>query len=290
MTEQQQKARFRQAIDHTLSGIQGDPFLAQRLLARAAKGEKTMKHHIPKGVVIALIVLLCMSTVAAAVTLLTYSPEVKAQKMAMEALQAKYGLTRSSFGLFTVECSEDEDGTHVWYRANVYLPVERVGDYHVLLVDGKAEAWWTHDDKDPALWKGGSPESPYWGDKQLQAYLNAPNPGEWLQPYLTPAQDDMALPSFYDTLDFTVVQKEETDMSFREAQALADAALMDVYGMTAEEVARYDHYLDGRILLCADGQRLWEITIADYAGAYTVLLDVRTGEIVHVMLTTGGNG
>lgn len=66
MTEQQQKARFKQAIDHTLSSIQGDPFLAQRLLARAEKGAKPMKYHIPKTIVIALITLLCMGTVALA--------------------------------------------------------------------------------------------------------------------------------------------------------------------------------------------------------------------------------
>ena len=66
MTEQQHKVRFKQAIDHTLSGIQGDPFLAQRLLARAEKGAKPMKYHIPKTIVIALIALLCMGTVALA--------------------------------------------------------------------------------------------------------------------------------------------------------------------------------------------------------------------------------
>lgn len=66
MTEQQQKIGFKQAIDHTLSGIQGDPFLAQRVLARAEKGEKTMKYHIPKAAVVALIALLCMGTAAVA--------------------------------------------------------------------------------------------------------------------------------------------------------------------------------------------------------------------------------
>lgn len=66
MTEQQEKTRFRQAVDHTLSGIQGDPFLTQRVLARAEKGAKTVKYHFPKGMVIALIALLCMGTVAVA--------------------------------------------------------------------------------------------------------------------------------------------------------------------------------------------------------------------------------
>ena len=66
MTEQQEKARFKQAIDHTLSGLTGDPFLYQRVAANAEKGAKSMKYHFPKGLVIALIVLLCMGTVAVA--------------------------------------------------------------------------------------------------------------------------------------------------------------------------------------------------------------------------------
>lgn len=66
MTQQQEKACFKQAVDRTLSGIEGDPFLAQKVLARAEKGEKPVKYHIPKKVVFALIALLCMGTVAVA--------------------------------------------------------------------------------------------------------------------------------------------------------------------------------------------------------------------------------
>lgn len=66
MTEQPNKEKFKQAIDHTLSGLTGDPFLYQRVAANTEKGAKHVKYHIPKGVVIALIVILCMGTVAVA--------------------------------------------------------------------------------------------------------------------------------------------------------------------------------------------------------------------------------
>lgn len=290
MTEQENRARFRQAVDHTLSGIEGDPFLAQRVMANARKGEKTMKYRIPRGLVIALLVLLCMGTVAVAAVLVNYSPEMRAQKQAMEALCGKYGLTRSSLGLFTVTYAEDEQGVHVWYRANSYLPTERIGDYHVLIAEDKAEVSWTHDDKERILWDSGDPESPYWGEKQLQAYLHAENPHEWLQTYLAPAKEEADLPNFYDTLDFVVVEQETGDMPFRDAQDLADAALMDFYGMTEKEVASYDHFLDPRILLCADGRRLWEVTIAGEEICFQILVDTQTGEIVHIMVTTGGVG
>lgn len=67
MSEHEEKARFRQHIDHTLSGLTGDPFLCQRVMAHARKGESKMKHrfHLTKGFVVALIVLLCMSTAVA---------------------------------------------------------------------------------------------------------------------------------------------------------------------------------------------------------------------------------
>ena len=66
MTEQEQKARFRQAVDRTLSGLEGNPYLFQRVAAHVEKGANHMKHHFPKGVLIALIVLLCMGTAALA--------------------------------------------------------------------------------------------------------------------------------------------------------------------------------------------------------------------------------
>lgn len=66
MNKQQDKARIRQAINNTLHGMKGDPFLAQRVFANAEKGERKVKYAIPKGLVIALIVVLCMGTVAVA--------------------------------------------------------------------------------------------------------------------------------------------------------------------------------------------------------------------------------
>lgn len=66
MNEPQDKVKFRQAIDHALSGLEGDPFLAQRVSAHAEKGERKMKFRLTKGFVVALIVVLCMGTAAVA--------------------------------------------------------------------------------------------------------------------------------------------------------------------------------------------------------------------------------
>ncbi len=292
MNEQQEKAKFRQAIDHTLTSLEGNPFLYQRVAARAEEGENRVKRAIPKGIVALLVVLLCMTTAATAAVTIRYSTKLSVQKLAMQALHDAYGLTRSSLGLFTVEFVEDETGVHVWYRANAFLPTERVGDYHVLIDGGDASVSWTHDDKDPALWLSGDPESPCWGEKQLQVYLTMDivERDAWLQQFLTENAEEGDELSTYGSLSFVVVRAEAGDMPFREAQALADAALMDFYGMTETEVARYEHNIDPRMLLCADGRRLWEITIADAMNTFNVLVDASTGEIVRIVHLTGGNG
>lgn len=66
MSEHEDKARFRQRIDHALSGLTGDSFLYQRVMAHARKGESKMRARWTKGYVVALIVVLCMGTAAVA--------------------------------------------------------------------------------------------------------------------------------------------------------------------------------------------------------------------------------
>ena len=58
--------KVQNALNQDAAFLQPNPHLAQRVLANARKGERTVKYSIPKGAVIALIVLLCMSTVAVA--------------------------------------------------------------------------------------------------------------------------------------------------------------------------------------------------------------------------------
>lgn len=66
MTDHADKEKLKQAIDTTLSGLQGSPFLYQRVAMHVEKGEKTMKYRMPKGLVVTLFIILCMATVAAA--------------------------------------------------------------------------------------------------------------------------------------------------------------------------------------------------------------------------------
>ena len=64
MNEQKQKERFRAAVDHRLSGLQGDPWLARRIIA-GEKGEKKVKKKISLGLVLSMMIVLCAAVALA---------------------------------------------------------------------------------------------------------------------------------------------------------------------------------------------------------------------------------
>ena len=69
MDEHKQKEQVRHSVDARLSGLQGDPWLAQRILANA-KGEVKMKKKLSVGLILA-IVLVLVAVTALAVSLLS---------------------------------------------------------------------------------------------------------------------------------------------------------------------------------------------------------------------------
>lgn len=66
MTEKDERRKFHKAVDNTLSGLQDDPFLYQRVMAQNEKGEKTVKMKWMKTAMIVMIAALFMGTVALA--------------------------------------------------------------------------------------------------------------------------------------------------------------------------------------------------------------------------------
>ncbi len=71
MREDLNREKMHKAIDSTLSGLNGDPWLFQRVSTRAAEGETKVKKKMSAGLVLAIILIL-IATVAVAVTLLTH--------------------------------------------------------------------------------------------------------------------------------------------------------------------------------------------------------------------------
>ena len=76
MREDLSREKMHKAIDSTLSGLNGDPWLFQRVSARAAEGETKVKKKLSTGLVLAIIMIL-IAAVALAVTLLTHQEIVE---------------------------------------------------------------------------------------------------------------------------------------------------------------------------------------------------------------------
>lgn len=271
---------------------------ARRQIRLAAKEERPVR--MKKFVAIALAMLMLLTTTAAmAAAMVTYSPEAAAKKLATQAMCDTYGFDRNTLGLFKMEVVENGQQTLVHVQALEFLPMERVGTYLVTIENGAAIATWTHDGQDTSLWQTDDPASPVWGAKQLAAYLDT-DPGardQWLAPYLPTAEPVAALasstptppPAVYDVDAEPDTAPKPHELTLAQAQAYADAALVDMFGMTEAEVASLDHELYAYVLENA-GRRFWNITYANNEAVYYVYLDTVTGEIIDIGVSTGGNG
>lgn len=83
MTKLNDHERFQQAIDETLSGIQGDSFLYQRVVAHAEEGEKNVK-KVSMNFVLVLVLIVSMLSVAMAAGLLGTHVNWKGNEMPEE--------------------------------------------------------------------------------------------------------------------------------------------------------------------------------------------------------------
>ncbi len=219
-----------------------------------------------------------------------YGPELAAERLAIPAMYDKYAFTPKILGLFTITTTVEGKSARVRFTPT-FLPLSRVGEYEVDVNDSKVEAHWTHDDKDAALWASGEPECPYWGVKQLRAYLDSEDRRKWHGDFNADTDDPSSVLSVYDKLDFTVSAQEPGDLPARQAYQLARDAIMDVYCMSAEEVGALENMYDmDHYLLCSNGQRLLELTISSYDLCFHVLIDAQTHEVCWILLYSGGNG
>lgn len=306
MTEQENKEKFKQAIDHTLSGLQGDPFLYQRVAANAEKGAKTVKNHFPKGLVIALIVILCMSTAALAATVLNYSPTASALKQARQAVMDKYGLTHTTLGLFTYDISMTDGAVVIVFRSDVLdeSGQEVAGCYTVTVPDdGDPVAVWTYDHIDPAVWQSGDMNSNVWGQPQLESFLRDKTEGGTV--IYSVIQDDGfasgVTPSPAPVMEAELVEiviaevsPGPDDLSETAVRELASVALADSFGLAEDELARMDVFHCELKQVEGYATRLWHINAYLQRDGYDwnmyVVIDAATGEIVDIGMQTGGNG
>lgn len=221
-----------------------------------------------------------------------YAPALQAEKLAIHAMYEKYGFTLETIGVFTV-LSTEKDGSYTLHFQPTYLPASRVGEYTAVVKGDAVTLSWTHDGT-AEDYMTGNPACPVWGPKQIAAYL-AVDSGErhlWIVPYLANDSDWFPEPntSVWLELELSKVPDKAGDLPVKEARAIADAALMDVYGMTAEAVAALDHFIHAETVASKDGRRFIDLTFSNADLGFHILINAGTGDVFHIVCWSGGNG
>ena len=306
MSEQQEKAKFRQAIDHTLTGLEGNPFLYQRVTALAEKGDDLVKKRFVKTFVIVMLAVLCMSTVALAAVMLNYSPAVNALKQAREAVMKKYDLTHTTLGLFAYDLSQTDEGTVVEFRCDMCREDGRelAGRYTVTIPKkGNVAVAWTYDDVDPAVWQSGDMNAPVWGQPQLENFLRDRTNGgtvtycvvmdEGVSSVATPTPVPVSDTGLEEIVMQTVTPVAG-ELDEAAARKLAGAALADSFDLTENDLEQMDIFRCELQQTSEGTARLWHVNAYLYHDGYDwnmyVVIDAATGEIVDIGMQTGGNG
>ena len=124
MRDELNREAFHEAIDTTLSGLQGNPFLAQRIMNQERTGEPVVKKRLSVGLVLA-IVLMLIAVTALAVALL--SPKEVVEQVAVPMAQEndkewriEMDFTPEELAAFIRACNEngiDLDENHVIMEA-----------------------------------------------------------------------------------------------------------------------------------------------------------------------------
>ena len=193
----------------------------------------------------------------------------------------------------------------VTFESSMGLSPQRLGVYMVEKNGDTVVASWTHDEIDPAVWTDGNLLAPVWGQPQLVKALCEEkeaayriSDGERESPAETPIPKEHAGASVWNTTTHEV-EPAEGDMTLEEAKTIAQTALMDEFGLTAEEAAVpfsvEDYaYHAGQLVVDGDGTRMWELAFnmmlngTEYNGA--VFINSQTGAVEAVEYTTLGNG
>lgn len=241
--------------------------------------------------IIILLALLLAALPALAEDAPVFSEDLTAIHAAYQALHTRYGLTSQSLGLF--DTVVERYGSAAVVRL---LPRSRphptlTGEYFVLVADGTAQAFWSHDGVEPSRWQSGDLNSPAWGEPQLQAYLRESSfEREYFdQPYIPQPTPSVFQGGRVYNLEDGTLTAEET----RQPVTLARAAVQTLYGLNDEEAAAMKTI--GVDKVCAPGgEAVWVVDFyhsgqPDEAN-YTIRIDAVTNIILEATVLTGGIG
>lgn len=217
-----------------------------------------------------------------------YSAALSAEKKAIAAMYDQYGFTPETLGLFTISTHTAGDTACVHFYSEL-LPFSRVGQYTALISGKNVTLSWTHDDKDAALYQSGDADAPYWSVKQLEAYLASDDRAAWSKDYHAPGEQDVYLPaSLWLDWELERLPEGKAVRPSKDVYAAAEAAIMDVYGLTAEDISVLEH--DHDVALTPDGQRYRSLTYSGQDLCFHVLIDEASEQIIDIALESGGIG
>ena len=315
MREAEEREIFQNAVDRRLSGLQENPFLAQRIM-NAEKGEIKVKKKLTLSMVLVIVLLLIAVTALAAGII--FAKRVPATEIADQALLKTYGITAQMQSLFIRETAEGEGGiTVVTYEGRESLAYV-LGKYTVV-VDGQTvkNIYWSHDGEDTS----GGLEASAWGKDQLDEILRIdPETGKQAQlytfnPYIERINREHGFDyeAYWeeDEDEYVVVLEGEDVQKAKERQAFSAHEFVQIakeavgvrYHLTSQQISLMSIDTDeNSAYVLLDGTlcyRCWIIVgelsteETEQDGAYTVYLNLETGVVEDIQFLSehgGGNG
>ena len=315
MREAEEREIFQNAVDRRLSGLQENPFLAQRIM-NAEKGEIKVKKKLTMSMVLVIVLLLIAVTALAAGII--FAKRVSATEIADQALLKTYGITAQMQSQFIRETAEGEGGTTVvTYEGRGHLAYV-LGKYTVI-VDGQTvkSICWSHDGEDTS----GGLEASAWGKDQLDEILRIdPETGKQAQlltfdPYIDRINREHGFDyqAYWEKNEneYVVVLEGEDVQKAKERQAFSAHEFVQIakeavgvrYHLTSQQISLMSIDTDeNSAYVLLDGTlcyRCWIIVgelsteETEQDGAYTVYLNLETGAVEDIQFLSergGGNG
>lgn len=158
------KFDFQELVDQNLSGLVWDEGKRRTVLQAVRKEERPVKKLSTTFILIAAIVCLSVTALAAG---LVFSSRVDAAKLAEKAMADTYGVTDAMLStFFSRTVSETADGGTTVVYAGIDFLRDVLGEYTVSVKDGAA-AVWSHDGESTS----GLFDAEAWGKEQLEEML-----------------------------------------------------------------------------------------------------------------------
>ena len=299
---------FQELVDQNLSELVWDERKRQRVLHAISEEEKPMKKISTTFILVAAILCLTVSALAAGII---FSKKVDNAKLADDDLLSKYGITSEMLTFFA--CTDEEGDGYSIVRYDGISPFSYVlGTYTVQIKEGTADASWNRVGSETS----GGFEADAWGAEQLSEMLRVNRETNDVSQFAQKAREiaaknDFTLPTETASLQSDVEMQRNAEkaksaakLSISEMEKIAREALSVRYAFTPEQSERLRIEEDNGwyLLFGADELPCYEFYFAlgydedgyqgTGAGIYTVKINVENGTVEDILYDSAlaGNG